>query len=43
MTINTKEKKDFDDVIISSDFECGSGISFHRLNMNRYENFEVIQ
>lgn len=41
--MKTKETKDFGDVIISSDFECGSGISFQRLNMNRYENYEVMQ
>jgi hypothetical protein len=41
--MKTKEIKDFDDVIISSDFECGRGISFQRLNMNRYENFEEMQ
>lgn len=41
--MKTKETKGFDDVIISSDFEYGSGISVQRLNMNRYENFEVMQ
>jgi len=41
--VKTKETKDFGDVIISSDFECGNGILFQQLNMNRYEDFEVMQ
>ena len=36
MTIKTKETKDYGDVIISSDFECGSGVSFQRLNINYF-------
>lgn len=43
MIIKTKETKDFGDVIISSEFECGSGVLFQLLNMNRYENFEVME
>lgn len=43
MGIKTKETKDFGDVIISSEFECGSGVLFQRLYMNRYEYFEVMQ
>lgn len=36
MIVKTKETKDFSGLIISSDFECGSGVSFHRLNMNHF-------
>jgi|LGOV01.1.fsa_nt_gb 2-polyprenyl-3-methyl-5-hydroxy-6-metoxy-1,4-benzoquinol methylase len=36
MTNKTKETKDYGDVIISSDFECGSGVSFQRLNINHF-------
>ena len=37
MIINTKETKDFGDVIISSEFECGSGVLFQRLNINYFK------
>lgn len=37
MTINTKETKDFGDVIISSEFDCGSGVLFQRLNINYFK------
>lgn len=37
MIIKTKETKDFGDVIISSEFECGSGVLFQRLNIDYFE------
>lgn len=37
MIVNTKETKDFGDVIISSEFECGSGVLFQRLNINYFK------